>query len=135
MNYAVLKTEVTTDPLGRGYSEMTDAEIAASLNDTVDRVVNKSSLSGDEMFGATVTAGFAALTAEKKAIWVSFCGRDSIDPFSTANVEFVKWVFGNTSDTVTALAALRVSTVSRATELGLGTVYPSQVTRAKVYHV
>jgi len=35
-NYAALKTEITTDPLGRGYATMTNVEVAASLN-AVDR--------------------------------------------------------------------------------------------------
>lgn len=30
--YAPLKTEVTTDPLGRGYAAMTDAQVSADLN-------------------------------------------------------------------------------------------------------
>ena len=133
MNYEVLKSEITTDPLTIGYAGMSDAEIAASLN-TVNRTAQKASLSGDELFAASVAAEFAALTDIKKTLWVSFCGRDSINPYGDSNVEFVKWVFGVGSATVTALSAARTYLVSRATELGLGFVYPSQVTGAKAYH-
>lgn len=37
MNYSVLSTEVTTDPLSRGYSGMTDQAVADSLNEAADR--------------------------------------------------------------------------------------------------
>lgn len=40
MDYAILSAELTTDPLGRGYAEMSDQQAADSLN-AVDRVRNK----------------------------------------------------------------------------------------------
>lgn len=39
-SYAVLKAEVTTDPLSRGYAGMTDAQVAADLNLAIYPLVN-----------------------------------------------------------------------------------------------
>ena len=60
-------------------------------------------------------------------MWVSFCDRDSIDPSASANVDFVKFIFGNTGATITALIAARNESISRAEELGLGTVTEGDV--------
>ena len=130
MNIAVLSTELTTDELERGYSEMSDAEAAADLN-TVYRTRNKTSMTGDEVFGATDATEFAALTDAKQQMWISFCGKDSIDPTGTANIAFLQWVFGVGSDTGSALLALRAESISRAVELGLGEVRVGDVERAR----
>lgn len=118
---AILETEIQTDPLARGYAGMTNQGVADSLN-VEDRTRIRSAMSGDELFGQTDTAEFLALTDANKQMWVSFCARDSIDPASTANIDFVKYIFGNVSDTVAALAAARVETISRGVEIGAGRV-------------
>ena len=133
MNIAKLKIELTADPLTRGYAGMTDQQAADSLN-TVDRTVNLSSISGDDTFASTDGTEFAALTDLKKQLWLAFCGRETIDPFGTANVAFVTFVFGGGSTTVANLAALRTFQSSRANELGLGTVQPAHVDQANNYH-
>lgn len=124
-NIDILKTELTDDPLVRGYSAMTDEAAADSLN-TADRTVGKSSMSGDELFQQTDSTEFTGLTAGKQQMWVSFCARDSVDPHAAANVTFVQFIFG-AGDTLTALSAARDTTVSRASELGIG--------EAKVGHI
>lgn len=110
---------------------MTDEAVAADLN-TVYRTVNKTSLSGDELFAATDSAEFAALTDHQESLWVSFCGRSSVDPFGASNVAFVQYIFGGGSTTVANLNALRTESVSRAFELGLGSVRPGDVTQARL---
>lgn len=118
MDIGRLKTELTDDLLGRGYADMTNAEAAADLN-IVYRTKDKASLTGNEMFTATDATEFAGLTEEKRGLWVSWCGADR-DPFDSANVAFVNYVFGGGSDTIAALAVIRINDVSRAVELGLG---------------
>lgn len=130
MDLAVLKAEVNGDPLGRGYAGMSDSRIADSLN-AANRTKSKDVLSGDEVFGATNGVEFAALTAAKQQMWVSFCARPSISQIIQANVDFVKFIFGNASATVVALQATRSIVGSRAEELGLGVVTPSDVANAK----
>ena len=139
MDYQALHDELTNDPLARGYAGMTDEQAAADLN-TVYRTRNRASLSGDEVFQATVPAEFNALsdgsgnnTADIQSHWIGFCGRETIDPFATANVQFVIDTFGSGSTTVSNLQALRVEDVSRAEELGLGTVTAGDVQKARAY--
>lgn len=129
-NISIIKTELDGDPLTRGYSGMTDEQVAEDLN-TVYRTINKTSLSGDELFAATDSAEFAALTDHQESLWVSFCGRSSIDPFGASNVAFVQYVFGGGSTTVSNLNSLRTESVSRAAELGVGVVRPGEVTEAR----
>ena len=129
-NIALIAAELTNDPLVRGYSGMSDEQVAGSLN-AVNRTKNLASFSGDELFAATDGTEFAALTDAKKQLWVSFCGRDSISPFGASNVAFVQWVFGGGSTTVSSLSALRTETVSRAVELGIGFVSPGSVQEAR----
>jgi len=118
---SILSDELANDPLGRGYAGMTDQQAADSLN-ARDRNLDAASLSGDAMFGATAGADWAGLSAANKLLWVSFCGRETIDPFGAANVALVMDLFGAGSATITALAALRrtANGQSRAQELGLG---------------
>lgn len=135
MNLDILKTELTADPLGRGYAVMSDQQAADSLNDLIDRTRPRGSMSGDEVFAATNAADFEGLggnnAEDKRTQWLAFCGRDSIDPFGAANVAFVEYIFGNPSATRTALIAARQRAVSRGVELGLGIVRPGNVAEAR----
>lgn len=131
MNIALLADELADDPLSRDYASMTDADAAADLN-TAYRSRNRAQMSGDEIFQQTDDAEFAALTDTKKDLWVGFTGKDAIDPFAQNNVDFVVWVFGSGSATVSSLSAARVEAISRAEELGLGTVEEKHVRWARL---
>lgn len=115
MNYTDLKTELTTDPLVRGYSGMTAEQAATDLNSQY-RQRNRTSMSGAEIWENTAASGYAALTDAKKAEWLSFCGIAEVDPFGPAEA-FVTYIFGAGSATVVALAAARQESVSRAQEI------------------
>jgi hypothetical protein len=130
-NIDIIRDEITNDPLGRGYSGMDDAAVAVDLN-TVYRTINKSSLSGDELFAATDSTEFAALTDHQESLWVAFCGRSSVDPFGSSNVAFVQYIFGGGSTTVSNLNSLRTQSVSRGAELGVGSVRPGDVLQARL---
>lgn len=127
-----LYDEITNDPLSRGYSSMTNLEIANDLN-TVYRTRNRASMSGDEIYQQTVPAEFSALGDNLKQLWMAFCGRDTVNPFATANVQTVVQIFGSGSTTLSNLQAFRVEDISRAQELGLGTVSEGLVFEAKAY--
>jgi hypothetical protein len=129
MNVRMLSDELTNDPLARGYGAMTDAQARDSLN-TVDRTKNKDLLAGDEMFSATDSGEWAALTDHKQSLWMDLCGRESINPFGAANLALVTSIFG-AGPTLNALAALRVEDVSRAGELGGGLVSVAHVSFAR----
>ena len=133
MNIAALKAELDAGHPDTGAYTTGNPETAAAELNAVNRTKNKSSLTGDEMFDATVIADWAGLTDHQQQLWVAFTSKDSIDPFGVANVAFVTNLFGAGSDTLTALAALRKDDVSRAVELGLGEVKPGHVTEALAY--
>ncbi len=131
-----LKDELAGDPLGRGYAGMTDEEAAADLNIS-NRTRNRTSMTGDEVFQATEAAEFAGLgsgqgnSVDDQSHWLSFCGRDIIDPFASANVQFVTEIFQVGSTTLTNLQAARVESITRGVELGLGKVKTGHVQDAR----
>jgi len=129
MDYVALKAELAAGhPVTGTYS--LDSTVAAVQLNEVNRTKNRASVSGDEMFSATDSVEFAGLSAENRLLWVSFCGRSRIDPFSEANVGFVVWIFGN-NDTTAALNVLRRRDVSRAEELGFRRTTPGAVEYAR----
>lgn len=130
MNYQELKTELLAGHPTTGAYNVDDQLAADELN-AVNRTINKASLSGDEIFNATDNTEFGALTDHKRVLWVSFCGK-SINPFAAANVAFVQWIFGGGSTTVSNLAALRVTNVSRAKELELTLEYSGEISISHV---
>lgn len=133
MDYVILHDELSTDPLTRGYSTMTDAEAADDLN-TVYRTRTVERLDQADVYNAVVMAEFTALSAEgRREVWdiVQVGGASGlwVRPGDTARERFIA-LFGAGSDTIQALAALLTEDISRAQELGLGTVKPGHVTKA-----
>ena len=119
MNYEALKAEALDDPLGRGYGAMTDADASTRIN-LVDRPRNRTTMSGDEVFQSVESlAVWNGLTADQRGEFLSFCARDSIDPFGTMNVSLVVSIFGPGSPTVANLQSARVELVSRPVELNM----------------
>ena len=132
-----LKDELINDPLIRGYSGMTDQQAADDLN-TSYRTRNRTSMIGDEIAQAADPTEFNALddgsannTADVKGHWLALCGRETIDPFATANVQLVIAIFGGASTTVSNLNVARVKSITRATELEIGFVNARDVGYAR----
>jgi len=131
MDYQILADEISNDPGARGYAGMTDAEVAAALN-TADITRIRTSMTGREVFEATDSAEYAALTDSKKQEWIGFCGIAEHDPKAGGPAQaFVTYIYGGGSTTVSNLSSLREETISRATELGLGVIEDWQVTKAR----
>ncbi len=122
-----LKAELTDDPLGRGYNglgvanpgpgPMTDQGAADDLN-TEYRTRNRISMSRTEIMQSIDKPEFDFLTDGQKAdIW-GVLGVNLVDPRAGSFEEHVfKAVFGQPSETLTALAVARVEAISRAVEL------------------
>lgn len=129
----ILKTELTTDPLGRGYSGMTDAQAADSLN-VADRAFDRTSLSGSEIYNALVPSEFQSLTAaQKEFVRDVFSLGDAIDVSTGTNARTVLLsAFGAGTTTRINLGALVASTRSRADELGLSRVREGTVADARI---
>ena len=128
----ILKSEITADPLGRGYSGMSNLAVANSLN-TVNRPVTKTYVTGSEIYNATSDTEYAALTAEQQASWDRLCGIDQINISSGVAKAREAELFGPGTATRTALVALKAAPqVSRATEIGLPFVYEGNVQEARL---
>lgn len=130
MNIDLIVQELTNDPLTIGYSGMTDSEVADSLN-TVNREINVSSVQGSELFEAADPTEVDALTADERQKFYAICSLDAIKVNSTNTRNALLAMFGVGSTTRTNLAALQKTTVSRATELGIGYVKVGHIIMAR----
>jgi len=130
-----LRDELINDPLGRGYSAMTDAQVVAALH-LRDRSKERTIMSAGEVMEHIVGSEFTALTADKKARVdrvLALGAEIIIGPGNNHNaVQELLAAFGAGSQTVTNLSAARAETIDRAGELGLGTVRVGEVERARV---
>lgn len=130
--WLALKTEITTDPLTRGYSGMTDAQIAADLN-TVYRTRNRDYVFGWEIFNATNDTEYSALTDAQKSAWDALCAIEQIDTGNGVAKAREAELFGAGTTTRSNLQALRTENISRAQELIGRDVVEKIVTDAKGY--
>ena len=132
MDIVKLRNEITTDPLGRGYSGMSDAAVAADLN-TVYRTSMLDALDGATIYEQVDIAEFLSLTSAQQAeVWnIAHLGASiRVGAGSKARARFLS-LFGGGSTTISNLLAAITQSISRAQELGLGTVYPGHVYRAR----
>lgn len=128
---AILRTEITNDPLTRGYSGMTDAQVATNLN-TANRTKVRDRIDSAELYEALDAAEYQALSAALKSELGVFLGMGYI--FSGANSRArtrIIAMFGGGSTTITNLGAIVNSTVTRAAELGLPNVGAHHVAIAR----
>jgi len=115
-----LASEIADDPLGRGYSSMSEQEIADDMN-TVYRQRPRDTMTSSEVANAIDPAEFIGLTnAQEQEIW-NWLHLGVLNPFGIEATRFTA-IFGGGSTTITALQAMRQESISRATELGLGVV-------------
>ncbi len=129
MNYQKLKIEITTDPLVRGYSAMSDSEIAVDIN-TVYRTVDKATMTGSEVLNAIDKGEFNTLSITNKQLLWDILHIGNINPFGIEATLFID-IFGGASATIISLQALRKNNVSRAMELGIGKVREGHIILAR----
>lgn len=129
MDIAALKTELLAGHPVTGAYNADDALAAAEINLTnIDR--DRTSMTGREVAAEIVDSDYDGLTDGEKTQVLSLVASSDIDPFGfAANV--VKGIFGAGSDTVTALATARVESISRAVELGFGTIGANHIELAR----
>ena len=139
-----LKDEITNDPLTRGYSGMSDQEVADSLN-TVDRTVQIRVSHTDVMTWAASgprkkvednkdNANEALAAASLVALDLIADGVTTFDTSDNGNQTLLSGLVSGgvlSGDDQTALMALGQSTVSRAAELGLGHIRVGDVIAAR----
>lgn len=128
----ILKTEISTDPLTRGYSGMSNIEVATDLN-TKYRTDTWDYVSGSEIFNATDDSEYGALTDDQKASWDRLCGIDQIDISSgIAKAREAEFFGPGTTTRINLIALKDAPNISRGVELGLGIVYEGNVQEARM---
>ena len=127
MDYAKLAEEISIDPLARGYSGMTDQQVADDLN-TVYRP--REYVSGWEIFNATDDIEYAALTDAGKSAWDALCAIDNIDVSNGIAKAREAELFGPGTNTRANLLTLKVS-LTRSQELGFGILETIDITFAR----
>lgn len=130
-----LKAEITIDPLVRGYAGMTDQQVADSLN-TVNRTRERPTLTAAVLYNAMDSAELNALDAAKQARVdriLSLGGDINLTDGAKARAELLA-VFSGAGGTNTrpAIGAAVTEDISRATEIGLGHVWPGHVQTARL---
>ena len=124
-----LKEELADDPLGRGYSGMTDDEAAVDLN-TEYRRENRKSMATAEILDIIVDAELTALTAAKQTEFWRLLDIGEIKPFGPAGQIIIR-LFG-VSTTKTNFLVARKQGISRARELGFRRVRSIHVCDARL---
>lgn len=127
-----LIAELTDDPLTRGYSGMSNAEVVTSLY-AENRTVERASLSSAEVYNSLDPTEFQALSDAQKGYVRDILGLGSeIDVRAGTNARTVLLaLFDAQSTTRSNLVTTLSETVSRAVELGLGPVDEGWVGKAR----
>lgn len=130
-NLDLLKAELAAGHPDTGAYNTNDALAAAEIN-VVNRTLNRNIMSGSEVFNVINKAEFNALSAANKQLVWNILHLVDLNPFGL-EAALLTDVFGggSTSTTITDLAVMRKTDVSRATELGLGRIGPGLVTEAR----
>ena len=119
-----IQDERDLDPVGIGYTgnDVTDAALMNSLS--TGRTAQASGLTSGELYEALDKTEYAALgAADQKIIDILLgIGDMNIDPTSKTRADLLA-IFGAGTATRTDLIEAVTSTISRATELGFGTVH------------
>lgn len=121
MNLQALKQELILDPLGRGYSSLSD-EAAAATFSILDRSVNRDALDGGLLVSCIVRAEFSALTAGDKDYLHLIAATATPIPLTAGFKAEVGAVFGAGTATRANLLAAVKRAGNRAEELNLGRV-------------
>lgn len=125
----IIKAEITDDPLARGYSGMTAAEVAVDMN-LVNRSRNRTSMTSSEVLNAVNASDWAGLTDAKKQQMWDVLSIGTINPFGVEATLLIG-IFGSGSETIQTLTGLRKEAISRGAELGIGRVRTGYVIDAR----
>ena len=130
----ILATELASDPLGRGYSGMTDQQAADDINDegtgrthSVDRVETSA------IFVAIVPSEYQSTSAtDKSLLYTLFTAHSSTGVMLGGNAQMVLLnIFEAGTVTRANLIALATVAISRGVELGISVIHAGDVAGAR----
>lgn len=125
----VICDEITQDPLGRGYSGMTPDQVAADMN-TAYRQVFRNDILGSELFEGIEAADWVALSENEKVLVISLLSfPGAVNPQGNVRTLLIN-IFGSGSATISNMSNISRHYISRASELGLGTVRAGEIVAA-----
>lgn len=125
-----IKSEIDDDPLGRGYSTMSNIEVADSLN-VENRSKNLTHITGDQLGDAVDETEYNALSADDQGAVRELWQVQQLNPFGFAAI-VIKSIFPSPGTTLAALVSLRIKSISRGDEIGLKeTVQADHITKAR----
>jgi len=107
-----------------------DSQLAADELNVLNRTVNRDTMTGSEVLNEIDKTEFNAKTDPQKQMVWDIVHLGTVNPFGVES-ELLTDIFGGGSNTITALAAARKTTVSRATELSFGRVRAGDITYAR----
>lgn len=116
----VLCSEITIDPLGRGYSTMTAEQIYTDLH-TEYRSRFRDKVNGSELFEGIDPADWVAQSESDRTLVLQILALGDINPQGNARTLLIG-IFGGGSQTISNMAAIATEQVTRVTELQLGSV-------------
>lgn len=125
MNLAALKTEIAD----AAYEGLDDVQIADKLNKP-DKSVDRDTLTGGDIAAAISRTDYGNLQAADKQ-YVQMLVAASNLPVTKNLKDELRAMFADASETKKRIVALIKRTGSRAEELGLGSVTPSDVANAR----
>lgn len=125
-----IRTEIDSDTLTRGYSGMTDQQVADDMN-TEYRTRNRTAMSASEVYNLVDQTEWAALLdVDRQELWDILHMGGDLNPFGREASRFIA-IFPDAGVTLTALASARVDDISRADEIGVGFVKEAHVAFAR----
>ena len=140
----ILREEINTDPLGRGYSGMTDQQVADSLNSVNISVTGNGTIAkfigaikpGAWPQGDGTAASDAKASADRDYCIMLTSNSDGIIPFDEPEIRLkltdaTNGIFKDSAQTITALQSLWTKTISRASQLGLPFIRVGFVTEVR----
>lgn len=132
VDIARLRIELTTDPLSRGYSDMSPGEVVVSLNQK-DRTQQRDLVPAWEVLSAIRPAHYQAVTDETELRYLTLLFSVDEIPLGNSNIRTaLATIFSGATATLNDLQALQTVSVSRAQELNLGRIYLGHVLHVRL---
>ena len=129
MDYVALKAELATGHPTTGAYDKDDAVAAEQLN-VVNRTVPRDTITAAELLEAIAATDHAALDSGKRQLLYAMLTMDTINIAGPRTRKLLEEVF-DSGTSHTNLKSLETKSVSRAAELGFGTIYEGTIQQAR----